>query len=231
MSEKKVLLWGASSKARIIWHMLEDDNIDVVAVFDPVLSTPMFDIGRAKFGCAAEHLPGLIEMCSHFVVCIGGPHGLARVRTGQELANRNLKPLSVISKGAYVDKTAQIGVGFQAMPGSVVGPFTEIGDYAILNTNSSVDHESKIGDGVHIMGGAVLAGLVNVGRYTAVGTNATVMPNLTVGENSFVGAGALVNINVPSDQVVVGAPAKYLRPCTQTYVNSPFSAKKITERS
>ena len=47
--------------------------------------------------------------------------------------------------------------------------------------------------------------------YATIGTNATILPYVHIGEGAYVGAGALVNKDVPPYAVVVGVPAKKLR--------------------
>lgn len=44
-----------------------------------------------------------------------------------------------------------------------------------------------------------------------IGANAIVLPGVTVGENSVVGAGSVVNKDVPANSVVVGNPAKVIK--------------------
>ena len=61
------------------------------------------------------------------------------------------------------------------------------------------------------MGSASLAGNVKVGDFATIGTNSTILPNVTIGKESYVGAGAVVNKDVPDNQVDVGVPAKFLR--------------------
>ena len=49
-------------------------------------------------------------------------------------------------------------------------------------------------------------------RGARVGGGATLLPGVEVGEEAFVGASALVLRDVPARTVVVGAPARVLRP-------------------
>lgn len=207
----KILLWGGKSKARIAAGMLADKGQNVDFIFDPFLERPDFETAAA-FGKDASALKKFIEEATHFIVCIGGEHGLARTKISKFLEDKfALKPLELVSSHALIEKDCLHGAGFQAMPGSVVHKFCRMGDYVIVNTNATVDHECVLGDGVHIMGGAALAGCITVGSFSSIGTNSTILPNLTIGDNVIIGAGAVVTKNVPSNKVVVGVPGRILR--------------------
>ncbi len=48
-------------------------------------------------------------------------------------------------------------------------------------------------------------------RNAWIGAAATILPGVTIGENSVVAAGAVVNMDVPSNTVVGGVPAKHIK--------------------
>lgn len=58
---------------------------------------------------------------------------------------------------------------------------------------------------------AELAG-VHIMKNAKVGANATVLPGVTIGENALVGAGSVVTKDVNDGTVVVGNPAKIVKP-------------------
>ena len=53
-----------------------------------------------------------------------------------------------------------------------------------------------------------------VKKRAAIGSNATIMCGITIGEGALVGAGAVVTKDVPQNAIVVGNPARVLRPRT-----------------
>jgi len=52
---------------------------------------------------------------------------------------------------------------------------------------------------------------VRIGAWADVGVNAVILPGVTVGKGAIIGAGAVVNRDVPENAVVAGVPAKFIR--------------------
>ena len=52
---------------------------------------------------------------------------------------------------------------------------------------------------------------VRVGAWADIGTNAVLLPGVTVGKGSIVGAGAVVNHDVPDYAIFAGVPARFVR--------------------
>ena len=52
-------------------------------------------------------------------------------------------------------------------------------------------------------------------RGARVGGGAVICPGVEIGEEAFVGAGAVVTKDVPPRMVVVGVPARVIRPVTE----------------
>jgi acetyltransferase-like isoleucine patch superfamily enzyme len=48
-------------------------------------------------------------------------------------------------------------------------------------------------------------------KGASIGSGATILSNISIGENAIVGAGSVVTKNVPSNSIVAGNPAKFLR--------------------
>jgi UDP-2-acetamido-3-amino-2,3-dideoxy-glucuronate N-acetyltransferase len=56
--------------------------------------------------------------------------------------------------------------------------------------------------------------LTTLRRGASIGAGAVILPGLTVGEEAMVGAGAVVVADVPPGAVVVGNPARVIRPAS-----------------
>jgi carbonic anhydrase/acetyltransferase-like protein (isoleucine patch superfamily) len=82
-------------------------------------------------------------------------------------------------------------------------------------------HPCRIGDDVTIGHGAVLHGCT-IGDNTLVGMGAVVLNDAVIGENCIIGARALVTGGkvFPAGSLIMGVPAKVVRPLTEAEIES-----------
>jgi sugar O-acyltransferase (sialic acid O-acetyltransferase NeuD family) len=220
MTGYKILIWGTKSKSLILFNMIKNNEVfyqnkkiknkKINLLVDPFLKKPEF-ISNVTFINEKKYFIKSIKTINSFIVAIGGNHGKARYLTSNELIRKKLRPLSLIHKTSFIDKTSTLGIGVQIMPNAVVHCYSKIGDFTILNTSSTIDHQCEIGNGVHIMGGVSIAGKVKIGDYVTIGTNATIFPGIKIAEGAFIGAGSVVRKDVKKNEIVVGNPSKFLR--------------------
>lgn len=52
---------------------------------------------------------------------------------------------------------------------------------------------------------------VSIGNDVWIGGNVTILPGVRIGDNVVIGAGAVVNHDIPSDSLAVGVPAKVIK--------------------
>lgn len=221
MTRKNIMLWGASSRSKVVNNLFVYDNkfinkknnfskdqVKVKYIFDPYIEEVSFN-SLAIFSNKKEDLRKFILDSDYYVVCVGGHHGELRVQISELLEENGLESLKVIHKDASIEKSVILGKGVQINPGVTINCDCQIGDYCILNTSCSLDHDCKIDNGSHIMGGSTVAGNVTIGKFVNIGTNATILPNLNIGNGAYIGAGAVVLKDVGENEVVVGNPAKF----------------------
>lgn len=102
-----------------------------------------------------------------------------------------------------------------------VGEGTNIQDGAILH------EETHVGAGCTIGHGAIVHGCT-VGDNTLIGMGATVLNGARVGSNCIVGAGALVTgkMDAPDGSMILGSPAKVVRPLTEAEIEGNRAAAR-----
>ena len=69
-----------------------------------------------------------------------------------------------------------------------------------------------VGDYTCIAGGVCISGGVSIGPSCYLGTNSSIIGGVSIGEGSLVGMGSVVLRDVAANSVVVGSPARFLRP-------------------
>ena len=55
------------------------------------------------------------------------------------------------------------------------------------------------------------SGKVHIKKNAFVGVNSVILPNVTIGENSIVGAGSVVNKDIPPNTIAAGVPVKIIK--------------------
>lgn len=120
---------------------------------------------------------------------------------------------------------ARIGRGVSLGQNVFVGNKVLIGDYCKVQNNVSVYDNVTLEEGVFCGPSMVFTNVYNprslierkdeyrdtlVKRGATLGANCTIICGITVGEYAFVGAGAVVNKDVPAYALMVGVPARQI---------------------
>jgi UDP-2-acetamido-3-amino-2,3-dideoxy-glucuronate N-acetyltransferase len=142
---------------------------------------------------------------------------------------------SFVDDGATIGDGTKIWHFCHVMPGAVIGERCNLGQNVVVMNGVRLGNNVKVQNNVSIYEGVVLEDDVFCGpsmvftnvmnprshlsrkneyrktlvrRGSSIGANATIVCGVTLGEYSFVGAGAVVNADVPAYGLVVGVPAK-----------------------
>ena len=120
---------------------------------------------------------------------------------------------------------AQIGQGVSLGQNVFVGNKVTIGDNCKIQNNVSVYDNVHLEEGVFCGPSMVFTNVYNprslierkdeykdtlVKRGATLGANCTIVCGVTVGEFAFVGAGAVINKDVPAYALMVGVPARQI---------------------
>jgi len=120
---------------------------------------------------------------------------------------------------------AKIGKGVSLGQNVFVGNKVTIGDKCKIQNNVSVYDNVHLEEGVFCGPSMVFTNVYNprslierkdeyrdtlVKRGATLGANCTIVCGVTIGEHAFVGAGAVVNKDIPSYAMVVGVPGKQI---------------------
>jgi UDP-2-acetamido-3-amino-2,3-dideoxy-glucuronate N-acetyltransferase len=148
-----------------------------------------------------------------------------------------IHPSAIVDEGAqigdgsrvwhfvHVCGGARIGKGVSLGQNVFVGNKTVIGDSCKIQNNVSVYDNVTLEEGVFCGPSMVFTNVYNprslierkseyrdtlVKRGATLGANSTIVCGVTIGEFGFVGAGAVVNKDVPAYALMVGVPARQI---------------------
>ncbi len=125
----------------------------------------------------------------------------------------------------HVCAGAQIGKGVSLGQNVFVGNKVVIGDNCKIQNNVSVYDNVMLEEGVFCGPSMVFTNVYNprslierkseyrdtvVRRGATLGANCTIVCGITIGEFAFIGAGAVVNKDVPAYALMVGVPARQI---------------------
>ena len=126
---------------------------------------------------------------------------------------------------SHVLNDCKIGENCSFGQNVVVGPKVNIGNHVKIQNNVSVYEGVTLEDGVFCGPSCVFTNVYNprskilrkseyrktlVKKGVTLGANCTIICGVTIGEFAFIGAGAVINKDVPSYALMVGVPAKQI---------------------
>ena len=119
---------------------------------------------------------------------------------------------TVIHPAAHVSGFARIGAGTMIFPGAVVTFNAKIGDHCMILPGSVVHHDVTLGDHVLVGSNVTIAGHCQVDQGCYLGSASSFRNGVQVGAGSVIGMAANVIGDVPPGSVMIGNPARPLKP-------------------
>ncbi len=133
-----------------------------------------------------------------------------------------------VGRGASVGVDANVGPYSYLRPGTELGPAAKVGAYCeVKNTRigdgSKVPHlsyvgDTEIGEDANLGAGTITANYdgtnknrTSIGDGVFTGVNTSLIAPVTIEEGAYVGAGSVVNKDIPSGKLAVGMPARVIR--------------------
>lgn len=125
--------------------------------------------------------------------------------------NSNIRFPNLIDPSVMFSERVSFGEGNIICAGSILTVDITIGNCNIINLDCTVGHDAILENFVTINPSVNVSGNVVIGSGANIGTGTQILQGLTIGKNSIVGAGAVVNRELPADCTAVGIPAKVIK--------------------
>lgn len=117
---------------------------------------------------------------------------------------------ALVHPSASISKYAFLGAGSVVLQGAVVGSGARIGTGCLLNSGSVLEHECEMANFSSLAPGVLTGGRVQIGRRSALSIGVVVKHGLKIGDDTVVGAASYVHVDIPSNVVAYGSPAKII---------------------
>ena len=139
---------------------------------------------------------------------------------------------------SHILSGSRVGTGCNIGQNVVIGPDVKIGSCCKIQNNVSVYEGVELEDNVFCGPSMVFTNVYNprceisrkneykktlVRKGASIGANATIVGGITIGKYAFIGAGAVVNRDVPDYALVVGNPARQVGWMSQYGEQLPLS--------
>lgn len=202
-------VWGAGGHGKVVADILHSTGlkenavtgfIDIAAKSNEIFGLP---VRLEKDVQADEEL--------RVVVAIGVNETRARIVNKIRSEFPAVKFVSAIHPTAIVAKSCRIGVGTVVAAGAILGPDTEVGEFAVVNSGASVDHDCVVGAFASVAPGAILGGGVRLGEMAYVGLGAHLIHGVEIGSETVIGAGSVVVRSIGANQLAFGSPCRIIR--------------------
>jgi len=212
---RPLVLVGAGGFARETAELVRAVN-DVCPTWDLL---GYLDDAPALNGATVSGLPvlgGLDHLDEHpdaaVVVCIGNPGNyVARAKVVARLGLPADRYATLVHPTAVVPRSARLGVGTVVHATTVLTCDVTVGAHVAIMPAVVLTHDDVVGDFATFGAGVRLAGATVIETGAYIGSGALVREHLTVGAWSMVGMGSVVTRSIPTGEVWMGSPARYLR--------------------
>lgn len=205
MKKQKVLIFGITDLAKIIYHFLQKDktydicgfvvNKEYMPCEKKLFDKPILEFEKAH----KEFLPDEYSI----FLCVGYNNmNESRKRIYYELKKFGYKIETFIHKDAKI-YSSEIGEGNIFLSGVTIDPYTKIGNCNIFFTDALFSHHSSIGNFNFLAVKSCVTGHVRIKDNCFLGAHSTIKNGLNIDSYTLIGANAYISKDTSLYDVIV----------------------------
>jgi len=210
--KKELILIGGGGHCRSCIDMIENEGKWKIAGIVDVKEKLNQRVLDYKVIANDDDLPKLARKYKYFLItvgCIKDPQ--VRIERFEHLKQLGATFPVIISRQAYVARSAQIGEGTIVMHKALINANARVGKNSIVNTAALIEHDSIVGDHCHISTGSIVNGTCRLGNRVFTGSNSVIVHEVNVADDVTIGAGAVVTKSINEAGLYVGNPLRALQ--------------------
>lgn len=146
-------------------------------------------------------------------------HELAFVESENIGKNTDVWQFCVVLKGAYIGSNCNLNCNVLVEGGAIIGDNVTIKPGVQIWKGVILENDVFVGPNVTFTNDLFPRSKnknfdlkpILVKKGASIGANSTVLAGVIVGENALIGAGSVVNKDIPDNEVWIGNPAKFLK--------------------
>ena len=144
-----------------------------------------------------------------FFIALGEPKW--RKYYAEMMEQKGAEFISIIATGAYINPTAQIGVGSFVSGWSVISDNVILGRHTVVHVFADLGHDAIVGDYSTIEAYCFMGGFSEVGSESVMHVRSTLIRKKKIGDKVEVGTSSVVMRNVKDESHVFGIPAQKIK--------------------
>lgn len=209
---ERLYIFGAGGFGREVAWLAEQSWHDKVA--------PVFVVDKPEFlGDPVNNIPivltsDILAEDAKFCMGVGDPV-LKRIAT-DKLCSYQMDAARLIHPRTEISNTVSVSDGVIVCAGCILTVNIKLAQHVHINLDCTIGHDVEVGEFSTLSPGVHVSGNVQIGSDVFIGTGANIINGtrdkpLMIGSGVIIGAGAVVNRDVPANTMVAGVPHKKIR--------------------
>ena len=211
--KKNIIIWGSSFLAKSTIDIIErEKKYNITCLYNPTLNKQSKVYNYKVFGKSNNFAEIIKQKNIEGVIVSIGDNWIRKKESDFIKSNfPDLIFINAIHPSVHIGKNVKIGTGTIIMPKVIIGSNTKIGKNCFLGTNSILEHDCVLKDFSSTHTGVIVGGCTKIGECSNLALGVICFDRIDIGDHTVIGAGSLVNKNIPDQVIAYGFPVKVVR--------------------